>query len=59
MPIIKEKKPRGLIFSLCKMSVLVGKTEQPLLCSAFYIHSWEQVAAALQLLLEEGGCEWG
>lgn len=33
--------------------------KQPLLCSVFYIHSQEQAAPALQLLLEEGGREWG
>lgn len=33
--------------------------KQPLLCSVFYIHSQEQAAPALQLLLEEGGGSGG
>lgn len=28
MPTIKEKKPSGLVFSLCKMSALVRMTER-------------------------------
>lgn len=47
MPIIKEKKPSGLVFSLCKTSVLVRMTEQLLLGSSYTHTTWGQEALAL------------
>lgn len=44
MPIIKEKKPSGLVFSLCKMSVVVGVTEGRTAVAVFLVHTEERAA---------------
>lgn len=46
MPIIKEKKPSGLVFSLCKTSVLVRMTEGAALAGRFvYTQEGERLPA--------------
>jgi len=46
MPIIKEKKQSGLVFSLCKMSVVVGVTAGRTAVAVFLMHTQRRGQAA-------------